>query len=266
MHTILPLMLGTFAAHTYLASFDIANQSATSGVVNVSVSGAALLNAKLPPPGEKRRAVRAFRAMAPVEAKSLSLGRWQVKGDLTMTNPSREEVSPVYEAKDGFILGAYETIFGRTYRYVPKWNGALGGESRPFVGYVNGYFHDSHWRMRKDGALTWRHSLGGRRMTKCKLKVQVSHADSPWAIDVAADGGEWRRLATFPKSDTGVVDVPDGKDIQVRVCGIGDKSFYVWNYSLEATLDGEPCYLVGRTDLRRKDGTLFRWPDAPKKP
>ena len=256
----------SLATHTYLAGFDVCNHTATSGVVNVEVPGTALLNAKLPPPGKTCRKVRAFRAMAPVEAKSLKLGRWQVRGECTTTNASLEEVVPVYATGNGLTLGEGEALFGHAYYYAPKWSGKYGGESRPFEGVVNGYFHDSHWRMRKDGVLTWRHSLGGRCLKKGKLKVMVAYADTPWAIEAAVNGGAWQRIATFPKSDTGKVDVPDGRDLRIRVCGIGDKGFYVFSYSFEAMLDGEPGYAVGRTDMRRRDGTLFRWPDAPEKP
>ena len=256
----------SLSTHTYLASFDIANQTATSGVVNIELPGVALLDSVLPLPGKTRRKVGAFRAMSPVDRKSLRLGRWRVIGECTTGNASLEEVVPVYETRNGLTLGEGETLFGRTYRYAARWSGPYGSESRPFAGFVNGYLHDSHWRMRKDGVLTWRHSLGGRCLKKGKLKVKVSHADTPWAVEAAVDGGAWRRLATFPKSDNVSVDLPDGKDIQVRVCGIGDKGFYVWGYSFEATIDIEPGYIIGRTDLRRNDGTVFVWPDAPEKP
>ena len=92
----------SLATHTYLASFDVFNHTATSGVVNVEAPGTVLLDAKLPPPGKTCRKVRAFRAMAPMEAKSLKLGRWQVRGECTTTNASLEEVVPVYRT----IFGA----------------------------------------------------------------------------------------------------------------------------------------------------------------
>ena len=267
MNTVIPLVLAAVAAHTYLVGFDISNLTATSGVVNVDVPGTALLNSKLPPPGKSRREVRAVRSMVPVEAKSLRLGRWQVKGDCKTGNAVLEEVTPAYETRDGITLGEGETIFGRTYRYASKWNGKYGSEARPFAGFANGYLHDSHWRMQKDGELIWRHELGGRRLTKAKAKFNVAHAETPWAVEAAADGGEWRSVATFTNSQSKAeVALPDATNLMVRVRGLGDKGFYVWNYAFEATIDGEACYLVGRTDLRRKDGTLFRWPGAPKKP
>ena len=122
-----------FASHTYLVGFEVANQTATSGIVNVEAPKAALLNANLPPPGETRRVVRTIRAMAPVEAKSLRLGRWQVKGDCTTGNATLEEVTPVYETKGGLTLGEGEVLFGHAYHYVPRWGGKYGSESRPFV-------------------------------------------------------------------------------------------------------------------------------------
>ena len=255
------------ARKTYVATFDIENKTATCGVVNVSVPGTALLNSTLPPVGEKRHVVRAFRALSPVGAGVPRMGSWQVKGEYTTSAPTLEEVTPVHDVVDGVEIGARETQFGNTYRYVADWKGRYGSEARPFVGFTGGYFHDTHWRMSKNGILTWRHELGGLKLSKAKVTLNVSHAETMWAVEAAVDGGAWRRIATFTNAQSKAeVSLPEGTNIMVRMCGAGEKGFYLWNYSFEATVGGKPCYRVGRTTLRRKDGTPFKWPDEPVKP
>ena len=128
MQLVFPLVLAAVAAHTYLVGFDISNLTATSGVVNVDASETALLNSNLPPPGSSRRAIRVVKATKPLDAKSLRLGRWQVKGDCKTGNVALEEVTPAYETRDGITLGEGETIFGRTYRYASKWSGKYGSK------------------------------------------------------------------------------------------------------------------------------------------
>ena len=254
------------AAYTYAISFDVFNVNATSGVANVSIPGVMLFDAALPPTGEVRRCVRTFRSSAPMDAATLKPGLWNVKGEVKVGNPALEAVTPVHDAADGLEMGAGERIFGRTYRYDADWYRRGSNTSRPFVCATNGYFHNMQWRMRKDGALLMRHTLGGWCFTKARLTVKVSHAETPWAVEVSTDGGAWRRLATFPKSEAGEVELPDGADIKVCVCGAGDKGFYIDGYSLEAKVENAPSYRIGRTDFRRADGSIFRWPDDPKKP
>ena len=267
MQILLPMVMAAMTAHTYLVGFDVSNQTATSGVVNVDVPGVALLNSRLPSPGQSRRNIRAVRSMAPVAAQSLRLGSWQVKGAFRTANASIEEVTPVYVTQDGLTLGEGELLTGRTYRYAAKWIGRHGSEARPFLGFAHGYLHDSHWRMGKGGELTWRHELGGRRLSKAKVKLGVSRVEAPLAVEAAADGGEWRRIATFTNAQSRAeVALPDATNLTVRVRGIGDRGFCVTDYAFEATVDGAVGYVVGRTDLRRKDGTIFLWPDMPKKP
>ena len=254
------------AARTYVMSFDVSNASATSGVANVSLPGVVLFDSALPPPGGTKRFARAFRTVAPMAAAALKPGLWNVSGKVTVGRPSLEAVTPVHDAADGLEMGSGERLFGRTYRYSADWYRNSGNATRPFTFVANGHLHDSHWRMRGDGALLMRHTLGGRRFTEAKLTVNVSYADTPWAVEASADGGEWRRLATFPKSETGEVTLPDGADIRVCVCGAGDKGFRICGYSFEAKVDDAPSYRIGRTDFRRADGSLLRWPDMPEKP
>ena len=194
----------------------------------------------------------------------LKQGSWQVKGEYRTSETTLAEVTPEYAVVGGVEIGERETQFGSTYRYVADWKGRYGSEARPFVGFSGGYFHDTHWRMSKTGILTWRHELGGIKLSKAKVKLNVSRAETLWAVEAASDDGAWRRVATFTNSQSKAeVSLPEGTNIMVRVCGAGEKGFYLLNYSFEATVGGEPCYRVGRTTLRRKDGTLFKWPDEP---
>ena len=250
----------------YVLDFEVASQSATCGVVNVSAPGLALFNAQIPPVGGKTRTTRAFASMKPVDAKSLQTGKWRVSGEYSINQLAFEEVTPVYDVVDGVELGDKETLFGRTYRSITKFGERYGSVHRSLVGYSGCYLHDTHWRFGKGGSITFRHNFGGRRMEKAKLSISASNISAPFAVEASVDGSRWKTVATFGKEDKKQsVGLPSGAEIKVRLVA-GDSGFYLWGCSFEATIDGEPGYRVGRTNLRKKDGTSFRWPDSPEKP
>lgn len=187
------------------------------------------------------------------------LGQWMAKGTLYF---DEVVVSKVEAADCGpFGLGEGERLSGASYRFDAPVNSEAGNRARPLVRTTAPY-NTNRWWIREGNEVVFRHEVPDARQLSATVSLSSEYYEAgALAVEVSADGVEWRELGRIEKASSGKWEAPEppGAALWVRLRGLPGASLQVHAYSFEARLDRDRGPALGKTlflDVRRESPEL----------
>jgi hypothetical protein len=178
----------------------------------------------------------------------LRLGQWNGQGKIFFDDVALQEMTPVPEMTQGFMLGDGEQILGNTYSYRSDFS-----QSNYFRGLqsITAGFNTNRWVFGKGAALVFCHDAGASTQRNAKVTVNISYYKSgKLVIEASRDGQQWMQIATGNHTGNVTADIPatllPAKTVYIRlraadaVSAKGDSapgSFQVSGYQYTSTLD-----------------------------
>ncbi len=189
----------------------------------------------------------------------LRFGQWEVSGQTAFDQIGLTAVQPIHTTQGDLVLGEGESLRGNTYVFdAPIGSGV--NHSRPQESYTCSY-NSSRYVFGQGGEVVYRQEVGGRLQSAGKISANIGwYAGGELLVEASKDQQNWVALGTRGALGELTATLPaallPAKVIWVRLKSqakqkLGTESdpgaFQVYSYHYEATVDGAPLELTGRT-------------------
>ena len=234
----------------YGLRFKVRSEKASGGTV---ITGPDFCNVDIGVPGETWKECQyCFTVPDNVKGASLRFGHWNCKGDFFFDDIELFEVDPVYSRVGDVVLGEGESVNGRQYTFHADFNGRQRNHSRVLSSFTAG-FNSQRWCPGAGSYVEYRHELPGRRFSSVSITVDCGYYQKGSArILASSGGGEWKSVGAIKATGTVSFSLPaevlPAEALSVRIEGEKEGcNLQVYDYSVDATFDGEPLELNGYT-------------------
>lgn len=183
----------------------------------------------------------------------IRLGQWHVNGQVLFDRANLLPVTPVYRQKNGLTLGDGESIEGNSYVFHAPLSSPCRNHSRPLLRFHNINFNTDRWCFFDGSVLVYRQELAGRDFTKATVTAACNYyVKGKIFVEVSKDGKEWTAIGHVDNKTSGPFAVPDAllpaEALLVRMRAAKGAALQISTYSFQATVNGEPVSLEGKTD------------------
>lgn len=235
----------------YRLSFMLRGNNAHHGTV---VSGTEFANIDCGVPDNAWRYHENFfmvpSAKEPI-ATPLRLGQWHLTGMALFDNLSLTQVTPIFRRAAGVELGAGEQIDANQYSFNAPLSSLWRNHSRVLVHHT-ARFNTDRWAFGEHAVVVYRHQIADRQLLNSKVRLGCSYwVSGSLVVEAANDTQKWHPLGVITNVGSATFDLPEelfpANEIRIRLRATKETSLQINDYALEATLDGTPLTLRGKT-------------------
>ncbi len=235
----------------YGIRFKARSERASGGTVT---TGTGFCNVDIGVPGTEWREY-GFCFVAPPDIREMGyakFGVWNCSGDFYFDDLEIYAVDPVYNRKEGVLLGDGEVISGESYIF----NTNLGGHSRNHSRCLEGFsagFNSSRWCVGAHSFVDYKHALPSRSLTSMAIKLNCGYYQKGFMrVMVSGDALQWHEVGKVVAVGDVTFEVPKElfpfESIYVRLAG--DKkecNLQINGYGVAANFKGAPLNVKGYT-------------------
>ena len=185
--------------------------------------------------------------------ETFRLGEYRLTGSMLFDNARVFPLKPIYEEKDGLVLGHGERISGTKYTFNTMWSRDSRAHARPLFAVKRMTFNTQHFDANSESYIIYRHELSGRKWRSASVTISASGVKGGATIEVSQDGKNWLRIADLKEmSSAGTkLEIPakalSSKEVYVKMSVVPKGWLRFQGYSFTAEMEGPSAYFAGST-------------------